>query len=80
MRNLAMLLGKAAYTLNRTAPGNPLATEISRKALDYLRRHDLQGSPLRADNGGPVSAPRTQGGDDAGACDRISLSACDNQS
>lgn len=55
VRDLTMLLGKAAYTLKRTAPGHPLAIEVARKATDYLRCHGLEGSPLRADNGGPVS-------------------------
>lgn len=54
IRDLAMLLGKTAYALKRCAPGNPLAIEVTRKALDYLRRHGLEGRPLRADNGGAV--------------------------
>jgi hypothetical protein len=54
VKDMALLLLKAAYTLKRTAPGHPLAIEVARKATDYLRRHGLEGSPLRADDGEPV--------------------------
>ena len=54
VEDLAMLLRKAAYALKRVAPVHPLAIEVARKATDYLRRHGLDGSPLRADDG-PVT-------------------------
>lgn len=53
--DMAMLIGKLAYTLKRYRPDHPIALS----ATDFLRRHNLQGSPLRADNGGPVKTGTT---------------------
>ncbi len=41
--DLAMLVRKLAYSLNKPN-GNSL---LAREAIDYLRRHNLQGSILR---------------------------------
>ncbi len=43
--DLAMLVLRLARIITNTMPRNPVAV----KALDYLRRHDLIGSPLRSD-------------------------------
>lgn len=40
---LAMLTRRLAHSLRKAAPGN----DLSDAALDYLRKHDLAGSPLR---------------------------------
>ena len=47
---LAMLVARLALSLRKAAPAN----ELSEKAMDYLKRHGLQGRVLRADNGGAV--------------------------
>lgn len=42
---LAMLVVKLAYALQKSNP----SSDLPRRALDYLHRHKLQGSPLRGD-------------------------------
>lgn len=41
--DLAALVRRLAHSLRKAAPGN----DLPEKALDYLRREALQGSPLR---------------------------------
>jgi len=41
--DLAMLVRKLAHSLRKAAPGHALPDQ----AVDYLRRHHLDGSPLR---------------------------------
>jgi hypothetical protein len=42
--DLSALVRQLVHSLRKSAPGN----ELSEKALDYLKRKGLQGSPLRA--------------------------------
>jgi len=44
---LAMLVQRLAHQLNRADPNNLL----SHQARDYLRRHGLDGTPIRDDDG-----------------------------
>jgi hypothetical protein len=48
VQDMAMLMGKLAYALRKHASGVPFAAKVSDQARDYLLRHGLQGSPLRA--------------------------------
>lgn len=41
--DLAMLVRLLVHSIRKHSPDN----ETARKAMDYLRRHELQGSPLR---------------------------------
>lgn len=41
--DLAALVRRLAHSLRKAAPGN----DLPEKALDYLTRNGLQGSPLR---------------------------------
>lgn len=41
--DLAALVRRLAHSLRKAAPGN----DLPEKALDYLKRESLQGSPLR---------------------------------
>jgi len=43
MDDVVILIGQLVCALKKASPGN----ELAGKALDYLRRHDLVGSPLR---------------------------------
>lgn len=54
MDDLAQLVKQLVRALRKAAPGNDLAD----KALDYLKRQGLQGSPLRA----TPEAPQTHAG------------------
>lgn len=47
--DLRTLVARLAQSLRKAAPGN----ELAEKAVDYLRRHGLQGSPLR--DGAPAA-------------------------
>jgi hypothetical protein len=47
-KDLAMLVRRLCRTL-------PESADMRLKALDYLRRKGLQGSPLRVDNSGPLN-------------------------
>ena len=46
--DLPILTRRLVQSLRKAAPDN----ELAEKALDYLRRHGLQGSPLRATDAG----------------------------
>lgn len=50
--DLAALVARLARELRRAAPGNDLPD----RAVDYLKRHGLQGSPFRAPAAQPVAA------------------------
>lgn len=50
--DLAMLVGQLVQALRKAAPGHALAD----RAVDYLRRMELQGSPLRADGLGVIAS------------------------
>ena len=50
VENMASLIGRLAYRLRKIAPNDPIAEQ----AIDFLKRNNLQGSPLRMDNGGSV--------------------------
>lgn len=41
--DMALLIRRLVHSLNKSAPGH----ERAKAALDYLKRHGLQGSPLR---------------------------------
>lgn len=41
--DLAALVARLAHALRKAAPGN----DLPEKAMDYLRRKGLQGSPMR---------------------------------
>ncbi len=50
IENMAKMIGRLAYRLRKLSPNDPVAEQ----ALDFLKRNDMQGSPLRMDNGGSV--------------------------
>ena len=50
--DLAALVRRLAHSLRKAAPGN----DLPEKALDYLKRESLQGSPLRDE----AEAPNAQ--------------------
>jgi len=45
VNDLAMLTRRLVYALRKANPGHAL----SNQAMDYLTRHNLQGSPLRGE-------------------------------
>lgn len=47
IQNLALLTARLSYQLNKAQPGN----EFSQRATNYLKRHNLIGSPLRNEEG-----------------------------
>jgi len=48
--DLTLLVRRLAHALRKAAPGNDLAA----KALDYLKRHGMEGSILRAESTTPA--------------------------
>lgn len=55
--SMSILIKQLVHSLRRNAPENPLAD----RALDYLRRHDLLGSPLRQDGDTELCAAAAHG-------------------
>jgi hypothetical protein len=53
--DLAVLVRKLAYSLRKASPEHTLPNQ----AIEYLRRHDLQGSPLRISPAGPCALCHT---------------------
>ncbi|PNG50269.1 hypothetical protein WDL1P1_00316 (plasmid) [Variovorax sp. WDL1] len=47
IEEMAALLGRLRYALRKHAGTVPFAMEVADRAGEYLRRHGLQGSPLR---------------------------------
>ena len=58
--DLSALVARLARALRKAAPGN----DLSDKAVDYLRRNGLQGSPLRSPH--PEEGALLLGGDEGG--------------
>lgn len=46
VNELSMLMRRLVHALNHVSPGNVIA----KKAADYLKRNDLQGTPMRAED------------------------------
>lgn len=56
LADLSMLVARLASALRKAMPGN----DLSDKAIDYLKRHGLQGTVVRQDNGGTLNFKRKQ--------------------